>query len=290
MVTLKRVPSCYRTIPRPPGMDGLFGKLVKAVAKPFTKIFKPKTLLGKVMDPAGLLSRNLKHTMKAADVVGTAVATFYTAGLAAGAGGGFWATTGAGAKLIGGAALKGAKLIGSGVKAAASFVGKSGVASAVASAAMNKQTPTVQTTIPAAETLSTLPATDYGSYGSLSTVAGGTDSMGLPITPQPVYGALTAPSAQTEPFLFDASKVPVMDTSGALVGYQTQDGSQYAFREGTKPIYDSAGNLVGAEVPVIGDSEEKTDWTPILIAGGVALALVLMTSGKKGKEAKHARA
>lgn len=57
-------------------MNGLFSKLVKAVAKPFQKVFPAHTLLGKVMDPLGLTDpkRNLNLAGRVADVVGTAAA------------------------------------------------------------------------------------------------------------------------------------------------------------------------------------------------------------------------
>lgn len=88
-------------------LNGLFSKLVKALAKPFEKVFPPKTLLGKIMDPLGLNdpSRNLNLTGRVADVVGTAAAVVtgaYLAAPAAAAGTGFWATAGAGAANIGG--------------------------------------------------------------------------------------------------------------------------------------------------------------------------------------------
>ena len=94
-------------------MDGLFSKLVKALAKPFEKIFPPKTLLGKIMDPLGLNDpkRNLNLTGRVADVVGTAAALVtgaYLAAPAAAAGSGFWATAGAGAMNAG--AIIGSKL------------------------------------------------------------------------------------------------------------------------------------------------------------------------------------
>ena len=97
-------------------LDGLFGNVFKALAKPFTKVFKPHTLLGKIMDPLGANSRNLKTATKVADVVGTAVATFYTMGaygaLAAGGSiGGFGATVAAGAGMAGSGALAAGKFL-----------------------------------------------------------------------------------------------------------------------------------------------------------------------------------
>lgn len=104
-------------------LDGLFSKLVKALAKPFEKIFPPKTLLGKIMDPLGLNDpkRNLNLTGRVADVVGTAAAVAtgaYFAGVAvagsaaagssAAATTGFWATAGLGASTT--AAWLGTKL------------------------------------------------------------------------------------------------------------------------------------------------------------------------------------
>lgn len=97
-------------------LDGLFGKVFKALAKPFTKVFKPHTLLGKIMDPLGANSRNLKTATKVADVVGTAVVTFYTLGagaalMAGGSVGGFGATVLAGANIAGSAALSAGKFV-----------------------------------------------------------------------------------------------------------------------------------------------------------------------------------
>lgn len=106
-------------------LSGLFGKFVKAIAKPFTKVFKPKTLLGKIADPLGLMSRNLKHTMKVADVVGTAAAVVtgaYVVGAAAGATGGFWATAGAGAKAVGAGLLKAGTAVKGGAVTAAKAI------------------------------------------------------------------------------------------------------------------------------------------------------------------------
>jgi len=110
------------------GMSGLFGKLVNALAKPFTKIFKPHTLLGKIADPLGLASRNLKWTYKVADVVGTAatlaVGAWAVGAAAGGAGaaGGFWSTAGAGAKVIGGGALKALSAVKTGIVSGAKFL------------------------------------------------------------------------------------------------------------------------------------------------------------------------
>lgn len=98
-------------------MNGLFSKLVKALAKPFQKIFPAKTLLGKIMDPLGITDpkRNLGLTGRVADVVGTAAAlvtgAYAVGAIAAGTAAagttaagttGFWATTGLGASTIGG--------------------------------------------------------------------------------------------------------------------------------------------------------------------------------------------
>ena len=107
------------------GMSGLFSKLVKSLAKPFTKVFKPHTLLGKIADPLGLMSRNIKWTGKIADVVGTAatlaVGAYAVGAAAAGTGGGFWATAGTGAKLA--AAKLGSGLAAAGKGAAALAAG-----------------------------------------------------------------------------------------------------------------------------------------------------------------------
>jgi hypothetical protein len=88
-------------------MNGLFSKLIKAVAKPFQKIFPAKTVLGKIMDPLGLTDpkRNLNLVGRVADVVGTAAAVVaggWAIGAAsAGTAGGFWTTAGAGASAVG---------------------------------------------------------------------------------------------------------------------------------------------------------------------------------------------
>lgn len=112
------------------GMSGLFSKLHKAIAKPFTKIFKPNTLLGKVADPFGLMSRNVNLGGRIADVVGTAalaVTGAYAVGAASGATGGFWATAGQGASVIGSKTLAAGKAIGGALgttaKAAAGVLG-----------------------------------------------------------------------------------------------------------------------------------------------------------------------
>lgn len=102
-------------------LDGLFSKLVKAVAKPFQKIFPAKTLLGKVMDPLGLTDpkRNLNLVGRVADVVGTAAAVVaggWAVGAAsAGTAGGFWATAATGAKVAGAAAMKAGSWLTSGI-------------------------------------------------------------------------------------------------------------------------------------------------------------------------------
>lgn len=108
-------------------MNGLFSKLIKAVAKPFQKVFPAHTLLGKVVDPLGLTDpkRNLNLVGRVADVVGTAAAVAaggWAIGAASGgtAGLGFWAT-----------AAKGAAVVGSGIGAVASKVGM-GLATAAA--------------------------------------------------------------------------------------------------------------------------------------------------------------
>lgn len=105
-------------------MNGLFSKLVKAVAKPFQAIFPAKTLLGKIMDPAGLTDpkRNLNLAGRVADVVGTAAAVVaggWAVGAAMGAGGGLLATTGAGFSAIGSGIATGAGYLGTALKVAA---------------------------------------------------------------------------------------------------------------------------------------------------------------------------
>lgn len=73
-------------------MNGLFSRLIKAVAKPFQKVFPAHTLVGKLMDPLGLTDpkRNLNLAGRVADVVGTAAAVavggYYLAPYAASAG------------------------------------------------------------------------------------------------------------------------------------------------------------------------------------------------------------
>lgn len=169
-------------------LSGLFGKLVKGIAKPFTKVFKPKTLFGKIADPLGLMSRNLKHTMKVADVVGTAAAVAtgaYAVGLAAGGAGGFWATAGVGAKTVGAGLLK----AGTAVKGAAMSAAKA-ILPAVAAAATNKtgqQMPIMQAADPYAYGAGQMaydPAMYYGAsgaYGGGATIDPGlTYSDGIP--------------------------------------------------------------------------------------------------------------
>lgn len=87
-------------------MNGLFSKVVKALAKPFQKVFPAKTLLGKIVDPLGLTDpkRNLNLVGRVADVVGTAAAVAaggWAIGAASGttAGLGFWATAAKGGAL-----------------------------------------------------------------------------------------------------------------------------------------------------------------------------------------------
>jgi hypothetical protein len=72
-------------------LTGFFSKIHKKIAKTFTKVFKPKTLLGKIADPFGLYSRNLKLGGKIADVVGT-TALVVAGGYAVGAAAGAWGT------------------------------------------------------------------------------------------------------------------------------------------------------------------------------------------------------
>lgn len=102
------------------GMSGLFGNFHKAFSKVFTKVFKPNTLLGKIADPLGLSSRNLKWGQKVADVVGTAAAVVgggWALGAMAGGAGGFWATAAKGASVFGKGILAGGKAIGGAGKA-----------------------------------------------------------------------------------------------------------------------------------------------------------------------------
>lgn len=106
-------------------LSGLFGKLFKKLAKPFTKIFKPHTLLGKIADPLGLASRNAKWGYKIADVVGTAATLAvggWAIGAAAGGAGGFWSTAALGAKTVGAGALKAAGALKTGVLKAGKFL------------------------------------------------------------------------------------------------------------------------------------------------------------------------
>lgn len=101
-------------------MNGLFSKLHKAISKPFTKIFKPHTLLGKIADPFGLSSRNIKFAGRVADVVGTAAAVVaggWAIGAAAGGAGGFWATAAKGGSIVGSKLFAGGKAIGAAFKA-----------------------------------------------------------------------------------------------------------------------------------------------------------------------------
>lgn len=99
---------------QPVSLDGLFSNIHKAFSKVFVKVFKPNTLLGKLADPLGLSSRNIKFAGRLADVAGTAAVTFFTLGagsalMAGGSVGGFGATMLAGAKIAGSAALAAGK-------------------------------------------------------------------------------------------------------------------------------------------------------------------------------------
>jgi hypothetical protein len=177
-------------------LSGIFGKIHKAFSKVFTKVFKPKTLLGKILDPLGASSRNLKTATKVADVVGTAVATFYTAGLAAGVGGGFLATTAGGAKVLGGLALKGLTA----AKAGGAAVAKA-VLPAVVAAASNKSGAAPQQMAAAvgmdpygAQQMAYDPAMYYGASGGYGGGGGGAmiDPGGM------TYGADGVPGATVE--------------------------------------------------------------------------------------------
>lgn len=101
-------------------LDGLFAKFHQAFSKFHNKIFKPHTLFGKLSDPLGLSSRNIKWGKKTADVVGTAaaiVAAAYGLGVvaagSAGTTGGFWSTVGSGFSYAGTGIKTGAKWVGS---------------------------------------------------------------------------------------------------------------------------------------------------------------------------------
>lgn len=191
------------------GMSGLFSKLVKAVAKPFTKVFKPKTLLGKLADPLGLMSRNINLTGRIADVVGTAATLAvgaYAVGAATGATGGFWATAGAGAKT---AALK----LGSGLASA----GK-GVA-AIAAGAAKAMGPTAAALMagggmqqPAAGM--TPMVTEAGSYGDLSTMgaAAAWDAAGGTLSPLGTNGGGGGAGSMMPGDDMPGAVVPVEDT------------------------------------------------------------------------------
>ena len=104
-------------------MNGLFSKLIKAVAKPFQSVFPAHTLLGKVMDPLGLTDpkRNLNLAGRVADVVGTAAAVVaggWAIGAAtAGTAGGFWATAAAGGSAVASGIGSAAGVIGNGLVA-----------------------------------------------------------------------------------------------------------------------------------------------------------------------------
>lgn len=113
-------------------MNGLFSKLVKAVAKPFQKVFPAHTLLGKIADPLGLTDpkRNLNLVGRVADVVGTAAA-LAAGGWAIGAAtvgtaGGLAATTGAGFSAVGSALGAAAGKVGTGLAIAALTAAASG--------------------------------------------------------------------------------------------------------------------------------------------------------------------
>jgi hypothetical protein len=121
-------------------LQGMFGKAFKKITKVTNKIIKPKTVIGKIVDPLGLTSRNLKWGQKIADVVGTAAlvaGTGYGIGAAARAGylgagaagtasgsAGFWNTAWTGAKVIGTAVTGG--YAGSSTAAAAGTAAASG--------------------------------------------------------------------------------------------------------------------------------------------------------------------
>lgn len=141
-------------------MNGLFSKLVKAVAKPFQKIFPAKTVLGKIMDPLGLTDpkRNLNLAGRVADVVGTAAAVVaggyalgaYAAGTAAAGSAaagttGFWSTAALGASTAGNALLAAGKVVGGGLLSAAGKVGGALAATALTSALLPKPSAPVQT-------------------------------------------------------------------------------------------------------------------------------------------------
>ena len=186
-------------------LDGIFAKFHNWYSKQWTKVFKPHTFLGKLSDPLGLSSRNIKAGRKAADVVGTAAAIVGAAyGLGAvmvGTGGGFWGTVGSGFGAMGqGAKWVGGKLFGTGAASGAGGAGAAGGGGWLATAAKTVATvsaieaATGKKVAPEAAPM-TPGAIEYaggGGYGGGGSYGGGGGGSygGAAAAPEPVMAAL----------------------------------------------------------------------------------------------------
>lgn len=124
-------------------LDGFFSKLTKSLAKVVTKVFPSKTLVGKLVDPLGLMDpkRNLNLAGRVSDVAGTAAAVVgagWAIGAAAGAGylGSSAAATAAGASGFLGTAAAGGSVALSALGAAITSKTAMGIGAAVLTSAL----------------------------------------------------------------------------------------------------------------------------------------------------------
>jgi len=106
----------YRKNGTEQSLDGMFGKVFKKATKIINKVIKPKTVLGKIADPLGLTSRNIKWGQKLADAAGyTFLAMGAGYGIGAAARGGYFgaaaANTAAGSSGFFNTAMTGAKVL-----------------------------------------------------------------------------------------------------------------------------------------------------------------------------------
>jgi hypothetical protein len=231
-------------------LSGLFSKLHKAISKVFTKIFPSKTLLGKALDPFGLMNpkRNLNLGGRIADVVGTAAllaAGGYAVGAASGGtGAGFWATAGKGYAVMGKGIMTGAKYVGS--KVAGAFGGGSGAAGATAGG------------------------------GWLSTVA----SSVAPAMIQAISAKQQSGAALSEAEAAYLAQATPSDYAAAGLDMSMLGGSGGGGGTGTESM------LVPEEMATDSAQDSGIPWGLLAVAGGVGLLLLSSSAGHPSKTRK----
>ena len=244
-------------------LEGIFAKFHSWYSKQWNKVFKPHTLLGKLSDPLGLSSRNIKWGKKTADVVGTAAAIVAAGyGIGALAAGGYLGTGAAGTAAGGSGGFFGTALTGAKVAGTAITGGYFGGGSAAAAGAGTT-------------------AGSAGAAGAASTAggAGFWATAGKTVGLSLLSGALNKqeepPQQQTDPY------AGMVNYSGQGFGAESAGGYSGGGGGAGYGAYSPMGPTDEQLAQAQAQPEESSS-LPVVLLGAAALGLFLLTR-KKGK-------